>query len=83
MTSCAGRTDPSTWGRTFTTRSRGTVGSARCAGGGGDGDDSGYGFFGPFVGGEGGTGRFVVTTGDASHAMPPFLGQGANQALQE
>ena len=30
-----------------------------------------------------GTGRFVVTTGDASHAMPPFLGQGANQALQE
>ena len=52
-------------------------------GGGEGGDDSGYGFFGPFVGGEGGTGRFVVTTGDASHAMPPFLGQGANQALQE
>jgi len=29
------------------------------------------------------TGRFVVTVGDASHAMPPFLGQGANQALQD
>ena len=26
---------------------------------------------------------FAVTTGDASHAMPPFLGQGANQALQD
>jgi 2-polyprenyl-6-methoxyphenol hydroxylase-like FAD-dependent oxidoreductase len=29
------------------------------------------------------TGRFVVTIGDASHAMPPFLGQGANQAIQD
>ena len=29
------------------------------------------------------TDRFAVTTGDASHSMPPFLGQGANQALQE
>ena len=29
------------------------------------------------------TGRFVVSIGDASHAMPPFLGQGANQALQD
>ncbi|KAL3780231.1 hypothetical protein ACHAW5_009962 [Stephanodiscus triporus] len=33
--------------------------------------------------GKEGTKRFVVTTGDASHAMPPFLGQGANQALQD
>ena len=31
----------------------------------------------------GGTGRYAVTAGDATHAMPPFLGQGANQALQE
>ncbi|KAL9185178.1 hypothetical protein ACHAXT_002955 [Thalassiosira profunda] len=29
------------------------------------------------------TGKYVVTTGDASHAMPPFLGQGANQAVQD
>ena len=29
------------------------------------------------------TAKFAVTTGDASHAMPPFLGQGANQAIQE
>ncbi len=36
----------------------------------------------PLFGNEG-TGKFVVITGDASHAMPPFLGQGANQALQE
>ena len=33
MTSCVDRTDPSTWGCTFTTHSRGTVGSVRCAGG--------------------------------------------------
>jgi len=26
---------------------------------------------------------YAITTGDASHSMPPFLGQGANQALQD
>jgi len=32
---------------------------------------------------KGSGGRFVVVIGDAAHAMPPFLGQGSNQAVQD
>lgn len=28
-------------------------------------------------------GRFCVLSGDSAHAMPPFLGQGGNQAIQD
>ncbi len=37
---------------------------------------------GSFAGGVG-TCRYIVTTRYESRAMPPFLGQGANQVLQE